>query len=116
MDSKRPKPARVDHSDVSIREKLRELVDPVEIVDAWLTTMRDPSASHKDRLMASKLIADRRDGMPVGMVVTGHMSIDHAFGELPDAALDQLEAIMGGGYTEAQLLAAGDEFDDDDQL
>lgn len=114
MEGPKPKPVRLDYSDVSIREKLRERIDPDEVVDALLMTLRDPSATHRDRLMATKLIMDRRDGLPVGMVVTGHVSIDHAFAELPDAALDQLEGIVRSHQT-AQL-AAGDEFDDADDL
>lgn len=114
MDRK-PKAARYDFSDISIRERLRELVDPDAVVKTWVDTMTDPGASHRDRLMASKLIADRRDGLPVGMVVTGHMSVDHAFAELPDAALDQLEAIVRS-HAEPQLLDTGEDFGDDDGL
>lgn len=111
-----PKVARVDFSDVTLREKLRQCVDPQEMVDTLVGIMRDPQAPQRDRLAAIKQIADRRDGLPVGMVVTGHVSIDHAFAELPDTALAQLEAIVAHAQATQLKLASGDGYDDDDEL
>lgn len=111
-DDQRPKPARLDYSDISIRERLRAEVNPDEVVNTLVTIMRDPTASQRDRLHAVKIIADRRDGMPVGMVLTGHVSVDHALAELPEAALAQLEATVRKYQTHE--LDDGDGFGDDD--
>jgi len=102
-----PYGSRVDHSANTLRDELRRTVDPKEMADLLVQTMRDPAAAPRDRLAALKLIADRRDGLPVATVVTSFASPERAFADLPDSALEALNAIY------AKYLSEGSEVEGD---
>lgn len=93
--------------DDSIREALKDIADPTEMAEALVAIVRDPTASNRDRLLALKQIADRRDGLPVAVVINATVNHERLLRDVPEAALDQIEGIL-----RAQLaLGPGDDMD-----
>jgi hypothetical protein len=101
--------AHYDFSAFSVREELRRTVNPTDVAKVLTGIMNDPSASDRDRIMAAKTIMDRRDGMPVAMVLTAHASADRALAQLPATALAQIEGVL-----RAQLAATIESDDSED--
>ncbi len=98
-------PRRGSFADLSMRQVAKEIVDPHEVIATMLSAMRDPSASWRDRLIAAKLLSDRRDGLPVAMVLTASVDEQRLLRDIPTVALDQIEGIL-----RAQLqLAPGED-------
>lgn len=96
--------------DRSLREVLREKVDPEEVAETLLAAMRDPSASWKDRLAAVKQISDRRDGLPVATVISAAVSTQRYLRDVPDVVLSQLEGLL---RDQLQLTPGEGEEDDE---
>jgi len=78
----------------TLRQALLEKIDPDELADILITAARDPSAEWRERLAAVKQIADRRDGLPVAVVVAATATPERYLQNVPDAALDQIEGIL----------------------
>lgn len=106
----RGRPSTRTHVERTLRQALLEKADPDELAELLLTAARDPSADWRERLAAIKQIADRRDGLPVAVVVSASVSADRYLKDVPDAALDQIEGIL----REQLLLEAGKENGDDE--
>lgn len=102
-----------DFSSQAVRDELRRSVDPQWIAAKLIEIVNDARSTAKDKLMALKLITDRRDGMPTAMVITAHASMHHALGDITPAALDQLDQLLAGQMHHAQLTAGSLDGDED---
>lgn len=97
----------------AIRDELRNSIDPVWVRQQLVAIVEDERSSRKDKLIALKMIMDRRDGMPTGVVVTAHASFNHALADASPAMLDQLDKLLTAQVAQASISAYSFEGDAD---
>jgi hypothetical protein len=119
-DQKVRRSRRAPNAEMSVRQAARDMVDPRAVVQTMVDAMNDSAASWKDRLAAAKMIADRRDGLPVATILAAHVSEERLLRDIPTAALDQIEGILraqlklGPGEELPELNAQTTQDDSDD--
>jgi hypothetical protein len=103
----------------SLAERIRETVDPNELIEFLLTTMRSPGVNRRERVAACQALFDRGWGKPLQSIELdaslsnepAHAGVQARLRHVSDEALEQALALLTGGtaapVAATAALAAG---------